>query len=209
MLLACWTIKQESGWPSELLTTIIIMAIITITITIIKFFTIIIIINIITIIITTRFEHTRANGGTLILPLTAMTSQDWRDSLNFSTRKVSQILFLFLCLQWPTYCPHSVNFSTREVSQILFLQCICICNDPPIARTAWTYQQDRFLWLSICKHKDTNIFDSKTNKITRWSLVFGVHCPSGGLSHRDALHTVKEYLRISEYLRILKYLRIH
>jgi len=34
-----------------------------------------------------QFEHTRANGGTLILPLTAMTSQDWGDSLNFATRQ--------------------------------------------------------------------------------------------------------------------------
>jgi len=34
-----------------------------------------------------QFEHTRANGGTLILPLTAMTSQDWKHSLDFSTRK--------------------------------------------------------------------------------------------------------------------------
>lgn len=34
-----------------------------------------------------QFEHTRANGGTLILPLTAMTSQDWGESLNFSNRK--------------------------------------------------------------------------------------------------------------------------
>jgi len=34
-----------------------------------------------------QFEHTRANGGTIILPLTAMTSEDWRASLDFSTRK--------------------------------------------------------------------------------------------------------------------------
>jgi len=34
-----------------------------------------------------QFEHTLANGGTIILPLTAMTSQDWKNSLDFSTRK--------------------------------------------------------------------------------------------------------------------------
>ena len=32
-----------------------------------------------------RFVHTQFNGGTLILPLTAMTARDWRGSLDFST----------------------------------------------------------------------------------------------------------------------------
>jgi len=54
-----------------------------------------------------QFEHTRANGGTLILPLTAMTSQDWRDSLNFSTREEGGL--------WG--CMQSQNTSKRSLPQ--------------------------------------------------------------------------------------------
>ena len=122
-LRGCWITKQESGWPSEFLTIMVMKNALMLTfVCIVKSIT-----NLqcskafkdhfcgkehsVFLIsyhiphprtdfkratlpnsLFSRFEHTRANGGTIILPLTAMTSEDWRASLDFSTRKVLRCL---------------------------------------------------------------------------------------------------------------------